>query len=236
MSAKNLGHEQNHKINQKLNKKLRDKLHEEQGKFLLDHCQYFAAREEVLRVMEHFTLSDAQVRALMMEESPLDLLARKFMEVQNLVTQLAAMCIVCTAEDMAEELKELPVYLETADYATKHGEMDLFRRSKEVNFTCKEAIEEEIREKRRIRAVPDGACIKRVVDQFGWDRMFFILAHSIVGKDEDEKNISWAQSLIGEESNRIYVLNAFPGWLDQFTTLARQKYNDEFGSDYTSLP
>lgn len=219
-----------------LNKKLYDKLLQEQAKFLKDHYQQFAARQEILSVMDKISLSDAQVRALLMEDSPLSFLADKLMEASDLATRIAASCAACAAEDLATEIKELPVYLETADYATKHGEMDLFRRSKEVNFACKEAIEEEIRERRRIRAVPDGACIKRVVDQFGWDRLFFILAHSIVGKDEDEKNISWAQSLIGEESNRIYVVNAFPGWLDQFTTLARQKYNDEFGSDYTSLP
>ena len=45
-----------------------------------------------------------------------------------------------------EDMRRIPLYRQTADYAREHGEMESFRRSNVANIACRAAIEEAIRD------------------------------------------------------------------------------------------
>ena len=75
-------------------------------------------------------------------------------------------------------MKEIPVYQHTGTYAREHGELEQFRNSFRANIACKEAIEAAIREHYRNNCL-DSEAPKQVVDQFGYDRVFHVLANTV---------------------------------------------------------
>lgn len=75
-------------------------------------------------------------------------------------------------------MKEIPVYQHTGTYAREHGELEQFRNSFRANIACKEAIEATIREHYRNNCLGSEAP-KQVVDQFGYARVFHVLANTV---------------------------------------------------------
>ena len=84
-------------------------------------------------------------------------------------------------------MKNLPVYKHPATYAREHDELAAYRASNQANAACKEAIEAAIRDHYRDNRL-DAAAVDQVVQQFGYDRAFHILAitvcHTVVNQTE----------------------------------------------------
>jgi len=72
-------------------------------------------------------------------------------------------------------MKNLPVYKHPAAYAREHDELAAYRASNQANTACKEAIETAIRDHYRDNRL-DAAAVDQVVQQFGYDRTFHVLA------------------------------------------------------------
>ena len=83
-------------------------------------------------------------------------------------------------------MKNIPVYKHTAAYAREHTELAAYRASNQANTACKDAIEAAIRDHYRDNRL-DTAAVDQVVQQFGYDRAFHILAITVCQADWDRR-------------------------------------------------
>ena len=122
-----------------------------------------------------------------------------------------------------------------ADAYREFEELDQYRTSQRANIACKEAIEAAISENYRDNRL-DGAAVSQVTEQFGYDRMLYVLANTVQQKEWDGRfsraNKAWAGTVevppnpdsFGGERNQEFVVDSHPGLTDLFLTLAKQEY------------
>ena len=104
--------------NKELNQELYNKLVEEENRFIEDlkkrtvedilmhgYAFEFTMRQDILFVMEYLELSDAQAKALLMSESPLEDLYRRVSAHVNYIADMEE-CIEETAALMAHEMSK----------------------------------------------------------------------------------------------------------------------------------
>ena len=127
-----------------------------------------------------------------------------------------------------------PVYPYSAAYAREHGELDAYRASHKANVACKQAIETAIREHYRDNSLGrEGA--QQVIDQFGLERVQYVLANTVRQKDWDGRispdNKTWARSIPvyedinhwGDDRSLDFVVASHPGLTDLFTSQVRRE-------------
>lgn len=139
-----------------------------------------------------------------------------------------------TAKDEAKKLRELPVYPYPADHARENGELDVYRASFRANVSCKDAIEAAIRDNYRDNRL-DTAAVGQVAEQFGQERILYVLAATVRHFDYDGRisrdNKRWANTIPvyenkdGMDSDRSvqFVVSSHPGLTDLFLTQARHE-------------
>lgn len=135
-------------------------------------------------------------------------------------------------------MKNLPVYKHPASYAREHDELAAYRASNQANTACKEAIEAAIRDHYRDNRL-DTAAVDQVVQQFGYDRAFHILAITVCQADWDRRyspdNRAWANAMSipanpdawGTDRNCYLAVNSHPGLVDLFLSQTRKAYAQE---------
>ena len=135
-------------------------------------------------------------------------------------------------------MKEIPVYKYPGAYAEEHDELPAYRASTKANIACKEAIEAAIRDHYRENRLDAGAA-KQVIDQYGYDRVFHVLAVTVRHKEWDGRisadSKAWAQTIPvmenpdgwGTDRNRYFVVNSHPGLTDLFLAQARKEKDRE---------
>ncbi|MCD8096576.1 MAG: DUF3849 domain-containing protein [Lachnospiraceae bacterium] len=133
------------------------------------------------------------------------------------------------------EGEKVPVYMHSAAYARENGEMERYHRSRRTNMDCKKAIEE------AVRNTYDGMHLKEdaarmVVNQYGAERVAFVLAATVRYKDWDGRfsrdTKSWAKSIpavadpdsTGMDRCWEYVVESHPAILNAFIGLARKEF------------
>ena len=135
-------------------------------------------------------------------------------------------------------MKNLPVYKHPASYAREHDELAAYRASNQANTACKEAIEAAIRDHYRDNRL-DAAAVDQVVQQFGYDRAFHVLAITVCQADWDRRyspdNRAWANAMSipanpdawGTDRNCYLAVNSHPGLVDLFLSQTRKAYAQE---------
>ena len=135
-------------------------------------------------------------------------------------------------------MKNLPVYKHPASYAREHDELAAYRASNQANAACKEAIEAAIRDHYRDNRL-DAAAVDQVVQQFGYDRTFHVLAITVCQADWDRRyspdNRAWANAMSipanpdtwGTDRNCYLAVNSHPGLVDLFLSQTRKAYAQE---------
>ncbi len=135
-------------------------------------------------------------------------------------------------------MKDVPIYKYPASHAQEHDELNAYRASNKANMACKEAIEEAIRDHYRDNCLGSDA-VKQVVEQFGYDRVFHVLAVTVRQKDWDgrisQDNKAWAKTVPvfenpdawGTDRNCYLVVNSHPGLTDLFLSQARKAHTQE---------
>ena len=135
-------------------------------------------------------------------------------------------------------MKDVPIYKYPASHAQEHDELNAYRASNKANMACKEAIEEAIRDHYRDNCLGSDA-VKQVVEQFGYDRVFHVLAVTVQQKDWDgrisQDNKAWAKTVPvfenpdawGTDRNCYLVVNSHPGLTDLFLSQARKAHTQE---------
>lgn len=232
-------------MNEALQQSLYDKLSREQDKYrdwlkgqppeeILHHSYEYTVREDILMSMEELTLSEAETRALLLSPSPMAILYDKFSDLETGYMDTIRDSIEDTARDEAKRLKELPVYPYPADHARENGELDVYRASFRANVSCKDAIEAAIRDNYHDNRL-DTAAVGQVAEQFGQERMLYVLAATVRHFDYDGRisrdNKRWAntipvyESKDGMDSDRSvqFVVGSHPGLTDLFLTQARHE-------------
>ena len=135
-------------------------------------------------------------------------------------------------------MKNLPVYKHPASYAREHNELAAYRASNQANAACKEAIEAAIRDHYRDNRL-DAAAVDQVVQQFGYDRTFHVLAITVCQADWDRRyspdNRAWANAMSipanpdtwGTDRNCYLAVSSHPGLVDLFLSQTRKAYAQE---------
>lgn len=232
-------------MNEELKNTLMDKLSREQDKYrdwlkgqppeeILHHSYEYTVREDILMSMEELTLSEAETRALLLSPSPMAILYDKFSDLETGYMDTIRDSIEDTARDEAKRLKELPVYPYPADHARENGELDAYRASFRANVSCKDAIEAAIRDNYHDNRL-DTAAVGQVAEQFGQERMLYVLAATVRHFDYDGRisrdNKRWANTIpvyenkdgMGGDSTTQFVVCSHPGLTDLFLTGARRE-------------
>ena len=232
-------------MNEALQQSLYDKLSREQDKYrdwlkgqppeeILHHSYEYTVREDILMSMEKLTLSEAETRALLLSPSPMAILYDKFSDLETGYMDTIRDSIEETAKDEAKKLRELPVYPYPADHARENGELDVYRASFRANVSCKDAIEAAIRDNYHDNRL-DAAAVGQVAEQFGQERMLYVLAATVRHFDYDGRisrdNKRWANTIPayqngdGMDSDRSvqFVVCSHPGLTDLFLTQARHE-------------
>ena len=233
-------------MNEALQQSLYDKLSQEQDKYrdwlkgqppeeILRHSYEYTVREDILMSMEELTLSEAEARALLLSPSPMAILYDKFSDLETGYMDTIRDSIEDTAKDEAKKLRDLPVYPYPAGHAREHGDLDAYRASLHANVSCKEAIEAAIREHYRDNRLDAGAAVGQVAEQFGQERMLYVLAATVRHFDYDgrisQDNKRWANTIPayqngdGMESDRTaqFAVNSHPGLMNLFLSQARHE-------------
>ena len=131
-------------------------------------------------------------------------------------------------------MKDIPVYRFPAEHARENGELELYRASNKANTACKEAIEKAISE-HYCDNVLHREAVAQVAEQFGQERMLYVLAATVRHFDYDGRisrdNKRWANTIPvyenkdGMDSDRSvqFVVCSHPGLTDLFLTGARRE-------------
>ena len=130
-------------------------------------------------------------------------------------------------------MKDIPVYRFPAEHARENGELELYRASNKASAACKEAIEKAISE-HYCDNVLHREAVAQVAEQFGHERILYVLAITIRQKDWDARfsadNKQWAKTVPvsenpdawGTDRNCYLAVNSHSGLVDLFTKLARE--------------
>lgn len=89
-------------------------------------------------------------------------------------------------QEMSLKLFNLPVYPYSLEYAIRHLELELFQSSHKANIDCRDAIESSIADNYH-NNILGKAAVKQVVGRFGYDRVFYVLANTVLNKLEDSR-------------------------------------------------
>src|SRR5699024_10160059 len=118
-------------------------------------------------------------------------------------------------------------YLHSAAYASEHGETDAYWMSDQANFSCKTAIEQAISRHYKAFQLDTAAAVQEVLEQFGPERVQFILVNTIQYKEADGRisrdNKAWAKTIPRPEDREasrqctyLIVDQVNPGLVDLF--------------------
>lgn len=236
--------------NEELNTKVYEKLFDEQQEYkgwlltqspeeILNHAYEYVIREDIVIEMECHDLTDAEAKALLADDKPLQAIFSVYEntegghmdEIRNCIESRAKTCI----EEQREALRNLPVYIFSASFAKGHDELEEYRASFRANVDCKNAIEEAIANHYADNRL-DGSCVKEVVERFGAERVSFVLANTVQHKDWDGRisadNKEWAKAepvpndydAWGDKKTREYCCNqAHPGLINLFINRFRKE-------------
>lgn len=138
--------------------------------------------------------------------------------------------VVPVEEESRTDDSDVPVYYESFSYAAENGEVDLYRISRQLNEECRNAIEEAIADNFDGMNLADDAT-KSVVEQFGMERMGYILAYTLNYNNHDGRyshsNKEWADTTCkGERGSNIrtdWIVRSHPAVLNGFVDMYRKE-------------
>ena len=145
-----------------------------------------------------------------------------------------------TKDKSASQIKEIPVYRHSAEYAIQHGEREAYRDSFKANMDCRDAIEKAIGDNYRDNRLDSKNISVQLGQNFGMERVSYVLANTIRCKDHDGRisdgNKRWAatvpvaedRSEWGDNRNlRFIVDRTNPGLVDLLVNQVRKDLTKE---------
>lgn len=148
---------------------------------------------------------------------------------------------------MIDNFKDIPVYQPSAAYAKAHDEMAQYCASHRANAACTNAIEQAIATHYQNNRL-DAAAVHEVAEQFGMERILYVLAINVREKSWDGRisaeNIAWAKTIpvqpdldaYGTDRRIFYVAHrSHPGLLNLFIGQARKLVQEQKRSVHAQL-
>lgn len=233
--------------NEEMKQALVDKLSAEQDTYrawlleqppeeILKHTYEYTMREDIVFCAEELDLIDAQVAALLSSPSPMEDIYKEYDKRDNSYMEDIRDSIETRAEEVLS-VWQSPLYTQSGAYASEHRELDAYRRSNKANLACKEAIHSAIRDSYHDNRLDTKEAVRQVVDAFGYDRTFYILALTVRHMDWDARfsrsNKEWAKTIPvpddkdawGDDRTTQYIVSqSHPGLVDLFINQARRDF------------
>lgn len=122
------------------------------------------------------------------------------------------------------------VYTLSATEAKRFDELSEWRESHKLNCACAADIETAIRENFDGMHLNDG-CAKPVIDKYGFSRVRWVLANTLMNKREDgrfsQQNRNWVSGRhIPFDNHRFdFLVESHPAVLDGFINLVRKEWD-----------
>lgn len=151
---------------------------------------------------------------------------------------------VNTGTDTAEFIKQYcteyhskifnnkPVYLETAEYAREHDELENYHDSRNITLRCKSDIAEAFRNNYDGMRLNEGF-EEKLIDEYGIDRVAYVLANTIREHETDgrfsRENKAWAYTIPVSQDideHRFANLDVHPAVLDVFVNRIHNKLKE----------
>lgn len=214
----------------------RDRLYAMPTKEALEHAFEYVTRENILMALESPEMEDVQIRALLASSTPLNDIFQYYDNQDFTLMEGIRKSIAELADDTLTQWRDLPVYKYPGAYARENGELELYRASSKANVACKEAIETAVNAHYSDNCLDTKAAVREVVEQFGYDRMLYVLAVTVKQKEWDGRissgNKNWARTIpvfenkdgLGFDRITAFVVDSHPSLTDMFVTAARHEY------------
>ena len=182
--------------------KYRDWLKGQPAAEVLNHAYEYTVREDIVMCMEELELTEAQAKALLASPAPLADVYKDFEKLETSYMDVIRDTIETRANELyqaQETLKNTPLYPHSAAYASEHGEMAQYNASFQASHACKEAIEQAIGRHYSNNRLDAEAAVNDVLEQFGADRVQYVLANTVRHKEWDGRisrdNKAWASTM-----------------------------------------
>ena len=228
----------------KLNQALYEKMSAEQERFrhgllgqtpeeILNHANEYALRENILAALKTLELSTKEAEALLLSSAPLADVYMKFHAFDLGLMDDIQSCIRERADTLLKaaqkEMESCPLYRQSEAYAREHGELELYRVSRQANAACRDAIEAAIRfhfDGMHLESVG----VKYALEKFGPERLAYVLAATIQDRPYDQRfsrdSRTWAETVpMYEAADRRgpYIIDTHSTPLELFVRQARQE-------------
>ncbi len=127
-------------------------------------------------------------------------------------------------------MSDINVYQQSATTAIENGDLEIYRKSKQLNVDCKKAIANEIGQNYDGQRLGSN-CAKTIVEEYGIERVNWVLANTLQHNDYDgrfsKSNKEWAKNFdIPLEDSRSYISETHPvllnGFIDQVHRLVAE--------------
>ncbi len=123
--------------------------------------------------------------------------------------------------------KNQPVYMYPPDVARANYEMDVFHQSRKLNAECAKAIDTAIKDSNyELYHYDLKTAAKTVIDEYGADRVAWVLANTIQKQHYDGRysssNRSWAKGFDIPKEASNFFLNSHPAIIDGFINRFRE--------------
>ena len=123
-----------------------------------------------------------------------------------------AVYIYAYERQMLEKTLEKPaIYRNSALYAHEHGELDKWRKSKELNIACRDAIDNTVAENFDGWHLPTKKILTDVINKFGRERVELVLAATVQEKIYDgrfsKSNKEWAAGIPMIDGDKCYMVS-----------------------------
>ena len=208
---------------------------------ILNHAIEYAAKFDIVSIMETTELSADKARALLSLEEPLDAIFKDYDD----SPQNSLDVLVSFIQDKADELLStnqanaaVQVYPYSGEVAEREGDLEWYRQSHKLNIACKNEIEGAIARNYENNTLSDEA-VHQVVAQFGLPRTAFVLVNTIREKEWDGRishdNKAWAKRVpvypdvdaFGQNKRLKYVVDCNTGLTDIFVNILRREYRQQ---------
>lgn len=185
-----------------------------------------------MKALEECDLTTAQATELFASTTALEDLTKDCQDMEARHTEDIRNCIKGRADSLVrqkEKLYKSPVYPYPSDYAREHDELSQYRLSRKANFACRAAIENAIYNHHSMTTFESKAAVHEVVEKFGYERTFYVLAATIRRKETDGRfsssNKNWARTIpVFDSKSADFDVQSHPTLTDAFVETARHEY------------
>lgn len=126
----------------------------------------------------------------------------------------------------SDDVSQVPVYLQSAEYAYKHNELDAYRLSYQANIDCKNDIQKALADNYSDNRLNTESVWKQVTEKYGKERVTALVAQTSKELSGDGRisaeNKKWASS-IQTPDDKFIIEKPHIGLVDLLVTKARKE-------------